>query len=73
MSINYAPIAIYSDKMSNVLQTDPYIFCTCDKTKVFSNGHIPRTWSFFGGTSPKTKIGACIKIHQYIYLHTWYK
>jgi len=33
-------------------------------------GTSPELGVFFGGTCPKTKIGAYIKIQQYNYLHT---
>ncbi len=52
--------------MSNVLQTDPYIFVHVTKPKSFKWAHPPNMEFFLGGTCPKTKIGACIKIHQYI-------
>ncbi len=52
--------------MSNVLQTDPYIFVHVTKLKSFKWAYPPNLEFFLREHVQKTKIGACIKIHQYI-------
>jgi hypothetical protein len=47
--------------MPNVLQTNPYIILHISKPKIFKNTP-PRNLDLYGGTCPKTKVGACVKI-----------
>jgi len=47
--------------MPNVLQTNPYIILHISKPKIFKNTP-PRNLGLYGGTCPKTKVGACVKI-----------
>jgi hypothetical protein len=47
--------------MPNVLQTHPYIILHISKPKIFKNTP-PKNLNLYGGTCPKTKVGACVKI-----------
>jgi hypothetical protein len=47
--------------MSNVLQTHPYIVLLVSKPKDFQPS-MYHGLGFFWGTSPKTKVGACVKV-----------
>jgi hypothetical protein len=59
MSSNCVPIAIYLNKMYNVLQTCPYIFLHIPKFKFLKQAH--PTNSNFLGTHPKIEVGAWVK------------
>lgn len=51
---------MHFDQMSNVLQTSIYMFLHIPKQKLFQKAHSTNL-DFFGGTCPKTKVGAYVK------------